>query len=346
MTRLPASTEPDRDDFPRDAEVHRRELTAYCYRMLGSVHDAEDLVQETYLRAWRGWDAFEGRSSVRSWLYRIATNVCLTALQHKGRRVLPSGLGAPGENPDMTLAPAAADTLWLQPFPDARYGAESDDPAEIVASRSGLRLALVASLQFLPARQRAVLILRDVLAFPASDVAVMLDMTVAAVKSALQRARGRLDEVAPTADDIVEPDSPEARTVLDRYIAAFESADVKALADLLRRDASLEVTPMSTWFSGKRTCVPFLARHVLTSPDDYRMYPTIANGQPAAVAYRRDGSDQPHVPFAVAVLRTDASHIAAITVFTDPNLVELFGFPDAPPGGDRRLRAATGDLRR
>jgi RNA polymerase sigma-70 factor, ECF subfamily len=334
MRHPPASTRPDRDEFLRDAEAYRRELLAHCYRMVGSVHEAEDLVQETYLRAWRGWDAFEGRSSVRSWLYRIATNVCLTALQHKGRRVLPSGLGPPAENPDVTLAVAAIDTLWLQPFPDVVYGARSEDPAEIVASRSSLRLALVASLQFLPARQRAVLILRDVLAFPASDVAVMLDMTVAAVKSALQRARGLLDEIAPTADDVVEPDSPEARSVLDRYIAAFETADVDALTDLLRSDASLEMTPMSTWFSGKRTCAPFLSCHVLASPGEYRMYPTVANGQPAAVAYRRDGADQPYGPFAISVLSTDATHITGITVFTDPNLVDLFGFPHEPPSED------------
>ncbi|MDT4978967.1 MAG: polymerase sigma-70 factor, subfamily [Pseudonocardiales bacterium] len=338
MRHQPAPTGPDRDEFLRDAEAHRRELLAHCYRMVGSVHEAEDLVQETYLRAWRGWDAFEGRSSVRSWLYRIATNVCLTALQHKGRRVLPSGLGAPGENPDMPLAVAAADTLWLQPFPDAVPGAQSDDPAEIVASRSGLRLALVASLQYLPARQRAILILRDVLAFPASDVAMMLDLTVAAVKSGLQRARARLDEIAPIADDIVEPDSPEARAVLDRYITAFETADVHALTDLLRSDASLEMTPMSTWFSGKRTCAPFLSRHVLTSPGEYRLFSTIANGQPAAVAYRREGPDQPYAPFAISVLRTDASHITGITVFTDPSLVALFGYPDVPPSEDHELR--------
>jgi RNA polymerase sigma-70 factor (ECF subfamily) len=324
-----AEHEVDRDDLMRD-DAFRRELLAHCYRMVGSVDDAEDLVQETYLRAWRAYGGFEGRSSVRSWLYRIATNVCLTALRHKSRRMVPSGLGGPGDDPDMTLALASTDTAWLQPFPNAALGARSDDPAEILASRSGLRLALVASLQYLPARQRAVLVLRDVLAFPANDVAEILDMTVPAVKSALQRARARLDELSPTADDIVEPDSPEARAILDRYIAAFERADAKALEDLLRTDASLEMTPMSTWFSGKRTCAPFLARHVLHSPGEYRMYPTIANGQPAAVAYHRDeGAD--YQPFAIAVLRTDASHITGITVFADPALVRRFGFPNVPP---------------
>jgi RNA polymerase sigma-70 factor (ECF subfamily) len=318
-----------RDDFMREADKFRRELLAHCYRMLGSVDDAEDLVQETYLRAWRAYDAFKGRSSVRFWLYRIATNVCLTALEHRSRRVLPSGLGGPGDDPDMTLDRAPADTVWLQPLPNSML-LESNDPAEILASRSSLRLALVASMQYLPARQRAVLILRDVLAFPASDVAEVLDMTVPAVKSALQRARARTDEVAPTSDDIVEPDSPEARAILDRYIAAFESADAKALEDLLRTDASLEMTPMSTWFSGKRACAPFLARHVLRAPGEYRMYPTIANGQPAAVAYHRDG-DADYQPFGIAVLETDTRHITRITVFADSLLVARFGFPASPP---------------
>ena len=235
----PAPAVLDRDDFIREADPFRRELLAHCYRMLGSIEDAEDLVQETYVRAWRAWEAFEHRSSVRSWPYRIATNACLSALQHRSRRVLPSGLGAPGDDPDMPLVQAAAGTLWLQPFPTAQLAGDSADPAEIVASRSSLRLALIASLQYLPARQRAVLILRDVLAFPANDVADMLGMSVPATKSALQRARARLHEVTPKADDIVEPDSAQARAILDRYIAAFENADAKALEDLLRADALL-----------------------------------------------------------------------------------------------------------
>jgi RNA polymerase sigma-70 factor (ECF subfamily) len=327
----PARAVLDRDAFIREADPFRRELLAHCYRMLGSLEDAEDLVQETYVRAWRAWGAFEGRSSVRSWLYRIATNACLSALQHRSRRVLPSGLGAPGHDPDLPLVQALAGTLWLQPFPTAQLAGGSADPAEIVASRSSLRLALIASLQYLPARQRAVLILRDVLGFPASDVADLLGMSVPATKSALQRARARLHEVAPKADDIVEPESAQARAVLDRYIAAFENADAKALEDLLRADASLEMTPTRTWFSGKRTCAPFLSRHVLNQPDEYLMYPTSANGQPAAVAYRREGPDRPHTPFAIAVLATDAHHITAITVFTDPAVFERFGYPADPP---------------
>ncbi|MCU1657136.1 MAG: polymerase sigma-70 factor, family, partial [Pseudonocardiales bacterium] len=336
----PAEVQPDRTDFMRDADRFRRELLAHCYRMLGSVDDAEDLVQETYLRAWRAYDSFEGRSSVRTWLYRIATNACLTALQHSGHRVLPSGLGAPGDDPDADLVPAPVDTAWLQPFPDSVLR-RSDDPAEIVASRSSLRLALIASLQYLPARQRAVLILRDVLAFPATEVAVILGMSVPGVKSALQRARARLDDVAATPDDIVEPDSPEARAILDGYIAAFENADAQTLQNLLRSDASLQMTPTSTWFSGKRTCAPFLARHVLRTPGEYRMFPTIANGQPAAVAYRRNPDDVMAF-FAIAVLSTDEVHITGITVFADPVLARRFGYVDVLPA---EHAAATGERR-
>jgi RNA polymerase sigma-70 factor (ECF subfamily) len=198
------------------------------------VDDAEDLVQETYLRAWRSYGGFQGRSSLRTWLYQIATNACLTALQHQGRRPLPSGLGGPGEDPEATAARAGAEVPWLQPIPDALVPPESDDPAAIVASRDSFRLALVAALQYLPGRQRAVLLLRDVLAFPASEVAEVLDTSTAAVKSALQRARARLEQVAPAADQVTEPTEPEARALLDQYIAAFEHADAAALERLLR----------------------------------------------------------------------------------------------------------------
>src|ERR1700753_943532 len=181
---------PDSEEFVRETEPFRRELLAHCYRMLGSIQDAEDLVQETYLRAWRSSGGFEGRSSVRPWLYQIATNRCLTELARTSRRVLPSGLGEP--EPDPGAYPEEAGVSWLQPAPDALVTPDSADPAAIVAAREGLRLALIASLQYLPPRQRAVLVLRDVLAFPATEVAVMLGTTTESVKSALQRARGRL----------------------------------------------------------------------------------------------------------------------------------------------------------
>jgi len=324
--RASDATAPTRDEFLNSAQQHRRELVAHCYRMVGSVHEAEDLVQETYLRAWRGWEAFEGRSSVRTWLYRIATNLCLTALAHSSRRVLPAGLGTASTDPDTTLAGAPEGTLWIEPFPNTRYETSGRDPAEIVASRSNLRLALVASLQHLPPRQRAVFLLRQVLAYPALEVADLLGMSVPAVKSALQRARATLDDVAPDAELITEPDSPQARTILDRYMSAFEHADIAALTDLLRLDATLEVVPMSTWLSGNETCLPYLARHVLTARGLYRMYGTIANGQPAAVTYFREDVNEPFAPFGLAVLTTDDQHIAAITAFMDATLPERFGF--------------------
>lgn len=274
--------------FVEDTEPFRRELLAHCYRMLGSLHDAEDVVQETYLRASRSYGEFEGRSSVRTWLYRIATNAFLSALAHHRRLVSPSGLGGPEADPGAVPVPAGPDVVWLQPVADAVVGLESADPAVIVAERQSLRLALIASLQHLPAKQRAALILRDVLAFSAAEVAVMLDTTTAAVKSTLQRARARLDELALVADDVSEPAQPEARALLEQYIAAFEDADATKLKHLLCRDATLEATPFRTWFAGNHTCVPYLQLRVMGLPGDWRMLPTRANGQPAAVAYTRD----------------------------------------------------------
>jgi RNA polymerase sigma-70 factor (ECF subfamily) len=315
------------NEFIRDTEPFRRELLAHCYRMLGSAHDAEDIVQETYLRAWRGYQNFESRSSVRTWLYRIATNVCLTALAHSSRRVLPSGLGAPADDPraEPELAPEVA---WLQAIPDAWVSAV-DDPAALVASRESLRLALVASLQHLPAQQRAVLLLRDVLAFPAAEVATMLDVSVTAVKSALQRARARMKDVAPSVDEMIEPTEPRARELLDLYMAAFEKADVSLLEVALREDAALEVIGSRTWFAGNTTCLPFLAAQALGGPGDWRMVPIAANGQPAAAAYLR-GEDGLHHAYGIAVLDVTAAGIARIVVFGDPGLVTLFGLPLVP----------------
>jgi RNA polymerase sigma-70 factor (ECF subfamily) len=208
------------DEFIGRAERYRPELLAHCYRMLGSLADAEDAVQETYVRAWRSFGSFEARSSERTWLYRIATNACLTALQHHSRRVLPSGLGAPSDDPSAPPNSAEPAVAWLQPVPDTMISPDADDPATIAATRDSVRLALIASLQHLPSRQRAVLILRDVLAWPAAEVAGLLDTSVAAVKSALQRARARLGEVAPTADHVPNLTEPEHRELLNRYIAA------------------------------------------------------------------------------------------------------------------------------
>jgi len=313
------------DGFVQDTEPFRRELLAHCYRMLGSIQDAEDLVQETYLRAWRYYGGFEGRSSVRTWLYQIATNGCLTELAKRSRRMLPSGLYGPEHDPGAYPEHAGTEMNWLQPVPDAMVTPDSADPAAIVAARAGLRLALIASLQYLPPKQRAILVLRDVLAFPATDVAVMLGTTTVSVKSALQRARARLRELAPAADEIAEPTESQARALLDQYITAFENADATALERLLLEDATLEATPMRTWFAGRQTCIPFLRNHLLRSPGDWRMLATSANGQPAAAAYTRDQHGN-YQPYGICVLTVTHQGIRQIRSFGDPSLVTLFGF--------------------
>jgi RNA polymerase sigma-70 factor (ECF subfamily) len=326
---------PDEREFADRTEPFRRELLAHCYRMLGSVDDAEDLVQETYLRAWRSYGGFEGRSSVRTWLYQIATNACLTALQQRGRRPLPSGLGGPGA--DAEAGAVRSDTAWLQPIPDALVTGEPGDPAAIAVTRDTLRLALIASFQYLPPRQRAVLILRDVLAWPAADVAGMLGTTTSAVKSSLQRARARLQQVAPTADQVSEPAGPEARALLSQYIAAFENADAAALERLLRRDATLELPPSAAWFAGGDAIAGAIAG--LGSPGDWRMVPVAANGQPAAAAYLR-GGDGAYQAYGVVVLTVTSTGIARIVVFGDPGLFAAFGLPATRPAGVAPLAPA------
>ena len=306
-------------EFADLTEPFRRELLAHCYRMLGSVDDAEDVVQETYLRAWRSHDGFEGRSSVRTWLYQIATNTCLTARQHRARRALPSGLGGPGEAHE-----PGSEFGWLQPIPDALVTGEANDPAAIAVTRDSLRLALIASFQYLPPRQRAVLLLREVLAFPAQDVARMLGTTTVAVKSALQRARTRLSEVGPADRQIAQPPEPAARALLDQYIAAFEHADAAALERLLRRDAALELPPSSVWFTGGEAIATAVVG--LGYPGEWRMVPTSANGQPAAAAYRRD-ADGTYRAYGVAVLTVATAGIARIVVFGEPGLLARFGLP-------------------
>src|SRR6201996_8488608 len=315
-------------EFGRQTEPFRRELLAHCYRMLGTVDEAEDLVQETYLRAWRGYGSFEGRSSLRTWLYRIATNACLTALEQRGRRALPSGLGAPADDPDAPPGPAEPEVAWLGPLPDVLVTPAAQHRAAIVAARSSVRLALIASLQYLPARQRAVLLLREVLGFSASEVAVMLGTSVAAVKSTLQRARARLEEVAPIPEGIIEPTEPQARELLGQYIAGFENSDIAALERALRTDAAIDLVGTRTWFSGRETCLCFLA-HVLGLPGDWRMTPTVANGQPAAATYHRDGGGS-YQAFGAAVLTVTSTGVTRITVFAGgPALVAQFGLPPA-----------------
>jgi RNA polymerase sigma-70 factor (ECF subfamily) len=315
----------DQAEFTRLATPYRRELLAHCYRMLGSVEDAEDLVQETYLRAWRSRHDFEGRASLRTWLYRIATNTCLTELRQRGRRALPSGLAAPSDDPAVALM-ASRDIAWLQPLPDRLVDAGPADPATIVASRQSLRLALVAALQYLAPRQRAALILRDVLSWPVTEVAGALGVTPTAVNSLLQRARARLEQTGASEDHLAEPDDPRQQELLDRYAAAFQTADVGALQRLLTADAVLEMPPFPAWFSGRESVGRFYASRVFAERRAYLVTPTRANGQPAFASYLLAG-DGRYYPHAVQVLTLGVAGIARITAFREPVLFPWFGLP-------------------
>ncbi len=321
--------EAELEGFEVATAPYRRELLAYCYRMTGSFHEAEDLVQDTYIRAWRAFDAFERRSSVRTWLYRIATNVCLTALDRRRRRSLPSGLAPPSSDPYAPVA-AAPDVRWLEPVPDRFVVDERADPAEVVAARQKVRLALVAGLQILPPRQRAVFILRDVLAMPAFDAAQLLNLSVGAVKSLLQRARAQLADKSLTDDDVAEPTDEGARRVVDRYLAAFERSDMAAIKRLLADDAVLEMTGTTTWFSGKATCVPFIATQAIGRTGDWRIMTLRANGQLAGAAYHRD-DEGAYRPFAVVVLATTSTQVKRISLFGEPALFSRFELPPALP---------------
>jgi RNA polymerase sigma-70 factor, ECF subfamily len=311
---------PAQEDFIEQAAPFRGELIAHCYRMLGSVHDAEDLVQETYVRGWRGYPAFEERAALRTWLYRIATTACLRALENRARRVLPAGLGAGSDDPDIDLDGHGGSYRWLEPLPDALT------PESVFSARHSVRLAVATALQELPARQRAVLILRDVVQFSAAEVAELLETTPAAVNSALQRARSHLAEVAPSEDDVAEPEDADRRELLDRYCAAFENADLAALTDLLQTDVRLEMPPLPIWFTGRDAVTRFLAQRAFAPPGDMVLIPTSANGQPAVAEYRRDAGNV-LAAHSIHVITAGDTAIAGIVVFLDPALFPAFGLP-------------------
>ncbi|CAN5404923.1 sigma-70 family RNA polymerase sigma factor [soil metagenome] len=315
------------DAFLADAQRYRRELLAHCYRMTGSLHDAEDLVQDTYLRAWKAYDKFEGKSSVRTWLHRIATNTCLTALEGRQRRPLPTGLGAPSSEPSDELV-VRNEITWLEPLPDA-VGEDPKDPSVIVGSRESVRLAFVAALQHLSPRQRAVLVLRDVLQWKAAEVATALDTTTAAVNSLLQRARAQLDEVGPSQDDkIAAPDTPEARDLLDRYIAAFEAYDIDRLVELFTADAVWEMPPFDSWYVGPEA-IGQLSREKCPAEKagDMKLLRTTANGQPAAAMYMRNGDK--HLPFQLHVLDIKPGGVSHVVAFLDTSVFAKFGLPES-----------------
>ncbi len=323
-TDHPVDRRLDRDvDLDGAMAAHRRELTGYCYRMLGAGSEAEDAVQETFVRAWRAIDGFEGRSSLRSWLYRIATNVCVDMLRMPQRRARAMDMGPAVAAAD-GLGPTLPDSAWVQPIADAKVVDLGADPAEVAAARESIRLAFVAALQHLPARQRAVLILREVLRWPAAEVAELLDSSVASVNSALQRARATLATCDPTR---VEPlaDDPEQQALLDRYVDAFERYDMESLVALLRADVEFSMPPYDMWLQGPDEVAAWMLGMGIGCKGS-RLIATAANGCPAFGSYRltRPGL---HEPFALQVLELSGGAITGIVNFLDPGLFADFGLP-------------------
>jgi RNA polymerase sigma-70 factor (ECF subfamily) len=309
-------------DFDAAAAPFRRELVVHCYRLLGSVDDAEDVAQETLLRAWKARDRYDAeRASLRTWLYRIATNACLTALAGRPRRPLPSGLGPASEDPGTPLVPDF-EVPWLQPLPDGYLRRDQADPLARAAERDGVRLALIAAMQLLPPRQRAALVLRDVLQFSAAEVAEQLQTSPAAVNSALQRARAAIATAAPQENAVRKPDDRAVRDMIERYIRAFESADVDTLITLLTQDAILEMPPVPLWYAGRVNYGRFIERVFAMRGGGWRMIPIQANGQPALAAYSPDdGAWRLHT---VQVLTVTSQGIAHNVVFQDPRVFEAF----------------------
>jgi len=321
---------------------HRRELTGYCYRMLGSSFDAEDAVQETLVRAWRGLSDFEGRSALRSWLYRIATNVCLDQLSGRKRRALPMDLsGDPWRPVESSLAARRPGTAWVEPVLDRAVLPEDGDPAERAVARESIRLAFISALQHLPPRQRAVLLLREVLRWKADEVAQLLDTTVASVNSALQRARGTLAEVGGRGEP--RPLDAESRELLDRYVDAFERYDIDALVRLLHEDATQHMPPYEMWLRGSADIAAWMLGPGAGCRGS-RVFPIEANGAPAVVQYRSRPDGDGHVPWAVHVLEVVDGRVAGITSFLDEEnvLFARLGLPSAlAPGEPFSLAGST-----
>jgi RNA polymerase sigma-70 factor, ECF subfamily len=334
MTGVAQLTGPeDESAFAAGFERHRRELHVHCYRMLGSYDDAEDLVQETFVRAWRGRASFSsaGRGAFRAWLYRIATNACLDVLRRRPRRVLPPEVTGPGD--PAAPPPPPADLPWLQPYPDRLLEPASpaeDEPGALVIARETIELAFIAAIQHLPPRQRAVLILRDVLGWSAKDAAGLLDASEVAVNSALQRARATIrQQLGERRTDWArgETASDAERELLRRYLDAHERADADALAALLREDARLTMPPIPAWYQGRAAIVVAAGQGFDPGFGHLRAVATAANRQPAAGHYLRRPGESEYLPLALDVLRIDDGRIAEITSFVSPELFERFGLP-------------------
>ena len=307
-------------------ERYRRELTGYCYRMLGSAFEAEDAVQETMVRAWRAFDRFEGRSQVRTWLYRIASNVCFDALASSQRRARPMDLG-PAGFADTPLSPPLSENVWIMPIPDQLVTAPADDPAEQVVHRESIRLAFVAALHHLPPRQRAAVILHDVLRWSAKEIAELLDSSVASTNSALQRARATLAGIEPHAHAVSEPEDAATLELLGRYVDAFERYDMDALTAVVHEDAIQSMPPFEMWLRGADQLVKFWSGPGAECAGS-RLVPTRANGCPAFGQYRPSGPGGAHEPWSLQVLHIEHDRIVEFTFFLDTaTLFPLFGLP-------------------
>jgi RNA polymerase sigma-70 factor, ECF subfamily len=310
-------------DFGAATEPFRRELIVHCYRMLGSVHEAEDVVQEALLRAWRSRDGYDpAQASIRTWLYRITTNACLSAMQGAARRPLPSGLGAASDNPEAPLIPDF-EVPWLQPLPNRYLEQVNTDPVARAVERESVRLALVGAMQLLPPKQRAVLVLRDVLQFSADEVAGQIGITIAAVNSALQRARATLAKAAPSEESIPALHDRVSERIVQRYVDAFEAADVSRIVALLADDVVLEMPPVPLWYRGRQNYGDFMSRVFRLRGTSWRIRATSANGQPALAAYCADQTGT-YVLHTLQVLTISRVRVIRNVVFQDPAVFDAF----------------------
>jgi RNA polymerase sigma-70 factor (ECF subfamily) len=336
---LEAARAGDEDGFARLVEPHRGELHAHCYRMLGSVHDAEDALQDALLRAWRGLASFEGRSSLRSWLYRIATNTCLDVIARRPKRVLPIDYG-PAADPHHGPGEPLVESVWVEPYPDEKLGLKDGyaAPEARYEQREAVELAFIVALQHLPATQRAVLILREVLGFSAREVAETLETTTASVNSALQRARAAVDERLPeqTQQATLRALGDDGlRNLVDGYVDAWERNDVDAVVALLAEDATFAMPPLATWFGGLDAIEVFLAGWPLSGDWRWRVVRTRANGQPALAYYSWDEEEETFRRFALNVLTLRGAQVSEVTAFLtrsteDPDREVLARLPEQP----------------
>jgi RNA polymerase sigma-70 factor, ECF subfamily len=326
---LAAAKRGDEDAFARLVEPYRRELQAHCYRMLGSVHEAEDALQDAMLDSWRGLASFQGRSSLRSWLYTVATNACLKAIRRRPKRVLPIDYGPPADPHDAHLEPLA-ESVWIEPYQDVELGYEQRETVE---------LAFVAALQHLPARQRAVLILREVLGFSAREAAEILDATPPAIDSALQRAHKTVNERLPDQSQqeaLRSLDDERLRDLVNGYVRAWESADVDALVALLAEDAALAMPPEREWYAGRAAVGAFLAARPLSGTVRWRVVPTRANGQLAFAHYDFDADEATFRLDHLVVLTLEGDRIKEITAFRAPEAFASFDLPETLDDPERR----------